>query len=250
MNSIVNLQDAIISLQVQLSTLQQNMVHTGDYKMSAKTYDFSGWLVCDGRTLAQDTYTELYECIGTSFGSTGSNMFNLPDCRGKVFGAIDMIHHMGLDIGAEQHTLTVSELPSHVHTGIVNDSGLHNHDATSGITGGHTHSIANAGSHSHTTNATGGTYGLATADGNNTVIDVDSSSNELNVWSAPIALSVNSDGIHTHTMTASGDHTHSVTVASDGTHSHTFTTNATGSNTAFNIMQPTLYTGNVFIYSR
>ena len=42
---------------------------------------------------------------------------------------------------------------------------------------------------------------------------------------------------------------HSHTIASDGAHTHTFTTDSTGGDAAHNIMQPTIYLGNVFIFS-
>ncbi len=40
----------------------------------------SGMLICDGRTVERDEYPELYEKIGTDFGSgDGITTFNLPD---------------------------------------------------------------------------------------------------------------------------------------------------------------------------
>ncbi len=44
-----------------------------------------------------------------------------------------------------------------------------------------------------------------------------------------------------------GSHAHSI--STDGNHAHTFTTNATGSNVAHSNMQPTLFIGNMFIFS-
>jgi microcystin-dependent protein len=203
MNSLVNVHDSIMSLHLRLNLMDKQKI--GDYKYSARTHDFSGWLVCDGRALDTEEFSPLYNIIGTSFGSSGSNLFNLPDCRGKVVGASDSIHPIGLDVGSEQCVLTEGQLPAHAHTGVV--------DADGG--------------HSHTTNATGGTLGLMSADGSNTAIETDSSPIEPNVYTAPVALAVNNAGVHTHT----------------------FTTNVTGSNVPINIMQPTLYAGNMFIYS-
>lgn len=64
---------------------------------------------------------------------------------------------------------------------------------------------------------------------------------------------------HTHTGTtdAAGSAAESenvgsgsgATVAGSGSHVHTFTTNSTGGGLAHNNMQPTLFIGNVFIYS-
>lgn len=184
----------------------------GDYKWSARNSDFSGWVLCDGRSLNRITYSELYAIIGTTFGSTSGTTFKLPDCRGKVAGAAGQglgltNRAIGDTVGSETRTLNTSNLPSHTHTGTTDSSG----------------------SHTHNTNADGGQggYGLVTANGFSTVIDTDDSGGELNVWTTPYAL----------------------TVDASGSHAHTFTTNATGDNAAFNIMQPTIFLGNVFIYS-
>jgi microcystin-dependent protein len=60
----------------------------GDYKWSAKTADFHGWLLCDGRLLDKRQYSRLFAKIGYSFGGSG-NQFRLPDMRGKVIAATD-----------------------------------------------------------------------------------------------------------------------------------------------------------------
>jgi microcystin-dependent protein len=41
-----------------------------------------GWLICDGRELRRDAYAELFQALGSNFGSIGSSVFNLPDLRG------------------------------------------------------------------------------------------------------------------------------------------------------------------------
>jgi microcystin-dependent protein len=58
----------------------------GDYKWSAKTADFHGWLLCDGRLVDKRQYSRLFAKIGYSFGGSG-NQFRLPDMRGKVIAA-------------------------------------------------------------------------------------------------------------------------------------------------------------------
>jgi microcystin-dependent protein len=60
----------------------------GDYKWSAKTSDFHGWLLCDGRLVDKRQYSRLFAKIGYSFGGSG-NQFRLPDMRGKVIAATD-----------------------------------------------------------------------------------------------------------------------------------------------------------------
>jgi microcystin-dependent protein len=95
--------------------------YTGDLKYSVLTEDHHGWLKCDGRALSRTLYSKLWDAIGTAFGSgDGSTTFNLPDCRGRVLGGVGQgagltNRTIGSSVGAETHTLTVDEIPSHSH---------------------------------------------------------------------------------------------------------------------------------------
>jgi hypothetical protein len=61
----------------------------GDFKHSAQTEDFDGWLLCDGREVPRAFLPELFSIIGTSFGhGDGVNTFNLPDARGAISGSV------------------------------------------------------------------------------------------------------------------------------------------------------------------
>src|SRR5690606_15176336 len=87
------------------------------------------WLACNAQAVSRDTYADLYQVIGTTFGSgDGSTTFNVPDLRGRVpvgldnMGASDAgrlaaANTLGGTGGAETHTLTVAEMPSHGHNG-------------------------------------------------------------------------------------------------------------------------------------
>jgi microcystin-dependent protein len=176
----------------------------GDTKTSFVNDDHIGWLLCDGRELNKNSkYNNLlFQVIGYTFGVSGDT-FNLPDPRGKVTGSVNSTYPPGTDIGSATHTLTINEMPSHNHSGTTGSS-------TTGIT----------------SNAPGGqgNLGLCIANGSNTVIDVDASPGELNVWTTPSALVLTDPG-HTHTVASQG-----------GGLPH-------------NNIQPTLFIGNTFIYS-
>jgi len=107
-------------------------LYVGDVKHSLQTSDHNGWLKCDGRAVSRQSFADLFEVIGTSFGAgNGTTTFNLPDCRGRVLGTTGSgagltARSAGQTAGAETHTLTEAEMPTHTH----------------GITDpGHTHSI-------------------------------------------------------------------------------------------------------------
>lgn len=115
----------------------------GDIKYSCQESDHGCWLLCDGRSISRTEYSDLFEAIGTAFGvGNGSTTFNIPDARGRVLGAIGSgtgltPRSLGDTVGAETHTLTTGEMPSHNHG--VTDPG-HNHTITDP---GHAHSYTN-----------------------------------------------------------------------------------------------------------
>ena len=48
------------------------------------------WLLCDGSAVSRTDYSELFDVIGTTYGSgDGSTTFNLPDLKGRVIVGID-----------------------------------------------------------------------------------------------------------------------------------------------------------------
>jgi microcystin-dependent protein len=86
----------------------------------------SGYLLCNGAAVSRTTYSDLFTTLGTAFGiGDGSTTFNLPDTQGRapigvgtytdpVQGAVTRT--LGQSLGASQHLLTSSEMPSHNHT--------------------------------------------------------------------------------------------------------------------------------------
>lgn len=75
-----------------------------------------GWLLCDGSAVSRDTYSDLFDAIGTIYGDgDGSTTFNLPDLSGRVVIGVSNSHALGSTGGEASHTLTESELPAHSH---------------------------------------------------------------------------------------------------------------------------------------
>jgi len=80
-----------------------------------------GWLLCDGRDLAKLTYPDLADALGTTWGTpTSQANFRLPDLRGRSLigagpGGSLTARTLGTTGGAETHTLSTSEIPSHSH---------------------------------------------------------------------------------------------------------------------------------------
>jgi microcystin-dependent protein len=205
----------------QLPEYQRHIaLQIGDLKLSLGG-EINGWLLCNGQSLPISEYIDLYNVIGTNFGSTGPGYFNVPDFTSRVIGMFGQsqteseltIRTMGEAVGTETETLTTEQIPSHYHIGTTND----------------------AGSHTHTSNANGGpgtfdnpATGLAYSNSLGTTASVDVSNGEVNTRTTPIALTINTGGIH----------------------SHTFTTEATGDGQSHNNIQPTLFGTRVLIFSK
>jgi len=77
----------------------------------------AGWVKCEGQLLLIADYPDLYAVIGTAYGSGGGGtQFRVPDLvRRSPFGTNAGGSQMGTKEGAENHTLSVSELPAHHH---------------------------------------------------------------------------------------------------------------------------------------
>jgi microcystin-dependent protein len=105
--------------------------------------DDSGWLQCDGTLYLGTDYQELYDAIGTTYAQSGDPMgyFRVPDTRGRARVTINSgetrlpawADDPGGTGGEADHTLDVSEMPSHAHT-----------DA------GHFHTVSEAGANATT----------------------------------------------------------------------------------------------------
>lgn len=145
-----------------------SLVPPGSLLMFAGSTAPTGYLVCDGSAISRTIYDVLFAAIGTTWGAgNGTTTFNLPDLRGRGplgagTGTGLTARTLGASGGTETVTLTSAEMPSHTHT--------------SNATGGQ------------------GNYGLAIADGTNTADSVDASLGELNLWTTPGALTINSTG--------------------------------------------------------
>ena len=74
----------------------------------------SGYFLCDGSAVSRSTYSNLFSVISTNFGvGDGSTTFTLPDLRNRF--ALGVSSGLGAVGGTNQVTLTVAQMPKHLH---------------------------------------------------------------------------------------------------------------------------------------
>jgi len=78
----------------------------------------SKWLVCNGQTLAQAGYPDLYALIGNFYTIPPiTDMFKVPNLQTKILRGSDTgVNTPGTGGGSDTHTLTTAEIPAHDHT--------------------------------------------------------------------------------------------------------------------------------------
>lgn len=101
-----------------------------------------GYLPCLGQEVSRALYHNLFDIIGTTYGSgDGLTTFNLPNYGGRLPVGLDenddTFNELGKTLGEKKHILLTSELPSHTHGSKTLTGGAHFHyqgiGATSGI---------------------------------------------------------------------------------------------------------------------
>lgn len=99
-------------------TIVNDSVPVGAIQAYAGTTPPSNWLICDGRAVNRIKYKQLFDIIGTTYGSgDGEITFNLPNLQGRVAIGQSMTYELGASGGEKEVTLTIDQIPSHNHIG-------------------------------------------------------------------------------------------------------------------------------------
>lgn len=86
-----------------------------EIRIMSFVYPPKGWALCNGQILPINQNQALFSLLGTTFGGDGRVNFALPDLRGRVPIHVGSGHTLGERGGEQAHTLSISELPTHVH---------------------------------------------------------------------------------------------------------------------------------------
>lgn len=110
------------------------------------------WTLCNGRVMSKTAYPDLFAALGTSWGSSGADKFNLPDLRGRFLRGDDA--GTGRDPDAKKR---VPSFPGGNAAGVgtiqLDSLQNHTHDQTT-----HSHSV---GAHPQMIYVAGGALGPA-----------------------------------------------------------------------------------------
>jgi microcystin-dependent protein len=88
----------------------------GEIRLMSFGFAPKGWAQCNGQLLPIDQNQALFSLLGTVYGGDGKVNFGLPDLQGRVPISMDGGHTLGERGGEQAHTLSIPELPTHVHT--------------------------------------------------------------------------------------------------------------------------------------
>src|ERR687889_186171 len=86
-----------------------------EIRIMSFNYAPKGWAMCNGQLLPINQNQPLFALLGTTYGGNGQTNFALPDLRSDVPIHLGQGFTLGQKGGEQAHTITISELPTHIH---------------------------------------------------------------------------------------------------------------------------------------
>ncbi|MFN3943838.1 MAG: phage tail protein [Allosphingosinicella sp.] len=86
-----------------------------EIRMMSFNFAPKGWALCNGQFLPINQNQALFALLGTTYGGNGQTTFALPDMRGRVPVHFGNEYTLGQKGGQTSHTLTMQEMPQHIH---------------------------------------------------------------------------------------------------------------------------------------
>src|SRR6476646_9354533 len=86
-----------------------------EIRMMSFNFPPKGWAQCNGQILPINQNQALFSLLGTTYGGDGRVNFGLPDLRNRTSIHQGNGHTLGERGGEDAHTLTMAEMPQHLH---------------------------------------------------------------------------------------------------------------------------------------
>ena len=86
-----------------------------EIKIMSFSFPPKGWALCNGQLMPINQNQALFSLLGTTYGGDGRVNFGLPDLQARTPIHMGGGHTLGEKGGEQNHTLSISELPTHTH---------------------------------------------------------------------------------------------------------------------------------------
>jgi microcystin-dependent protein len=87
-----------------------------ELRMMSFVFPPKGWALANGQLLPINQNQALFSLLGTTFGGDGRVNFGLPNLQGRVPMHMGSGHTLGEVGGQQAVTLSIAQIPTHVHT--------------------------------------------------------------------------------------------------------------------------------------
>lgn len=94
----------------------------GEIKVFSCNFAPKGWAFCNGQLLPINQNQALFSILGTTYGGDGRVNFGLPNLQGRVPVHVGNGIFLGERSGESAHTLSISEMPAHMHAPVGNSA--------------------------------------------------------------------------------------------------------------------------------
>jgi microcystin-dependent protein len=87
----------------------------GELKCVSFNFPPRGWALANGQLLPINQNQALFSLFGTTYGGDGRTTFGIPNLQGRAAVHMGQGLILGQQGGEYNHTLTISEMPQHIH---------------------------------------------------------------------------------------------------------------------------------------
>jgi len=116
-----------------------------EIKIVSFTFPPKGWAFCNGQLLPINQNQALFSLLGTVYGGNGQTTFGLPNLQGRIPLHFGNGFTLGEVTGEQNHTLNISEIPTHLHLANASPSSGNTANAANSVLAGALNAYGAAG---------------------------------------------------------------------------------------------------------